>query len=510
MSSERDQMEKQLSSIASPIELLLTLVAQAPGGLAVWSSDGRVLLANRAFRELLTFDPAVQPNVLSTDCFGIDGFAELFRRACGGETIEVPVYWYEAAGAGKRVAVSMTIFPLVGKGRELEHVAATVKDETAMMLQTERSNAHERAVMEAALDAIVVMNHEGRVTDFNPAAEKTFGYVREEVLGRLLSDVLIPESLRAQHQRGLSNYLLTGEERVIGRRLELPAMRKDGIEFPAEVAIARIMSDGPPIFTGYIRDITERRRAAESEMLRREKDAAESASAELEAFSYSVAHDLRAPLRAVTGYGGTLLEDHGHCLDADAKRQLERILAAGVRMGQIIDSLLALARLTRTELHRQTVDLSAMVQSILDQMRSAEPERHIELVTPHQLTVRGDPQLLRVMLENLLSNAWKFTRQQPRARIELGSTLVDERRAYFVRDNGAGFNMEYAAKLFTPFQRLHSAEQFEGTGIGLAMVQRIVRRHGGSVWAEGAEGAESHGATFYFTLRQDRFNRVRV
>ena len=495
---------------SEPDDFLHALVAQAPIGLAVWSCAGQPLLANRSFRELLRLDFTPDHNVLSGDCLGISGMADSFRRAVAGEMVEVPVFWYGPVGTSKRIAISVTIFPVVGSNGKCEHIATTVKDQTLMMQETERSNAHKRAVMEAALDAIVLMDHEGRVTDFNPAAEKTFGYLREEVVGKPLAEVLIPHSLREQHQRGLRNYLATGEARVIGRRLELPAMRKDGIEFPAEVAIVPILSEGPPIFTGYIRDITERRRAAESEMLRREKDAAESANAELEAFSYSVAHDLRAPLRAVTGYGGTLLEDHGHCFNADAKRQLERILSAGVRMGQIIDSLLALARLTRTELHRQTVDLSEMVQSIIDQMRSAEPERRIELLTPDQLMVRGDPQLLRVLLENLLSNAWKFTRQQPRARIELGTTLVDEHRAYFVRDNGAGFNMEYAAKLFTPFQRLHSAEQFEGTGVGLATVQRIVRRHGGRVWAEGAESSQSHGATFYFTLRQERFNRVRA
>jgi PAS domain S-box-containing protein len=364
-----------------------------------------------------------------------------------------------------------------------------------------------RSVMEAALDAIVLMDHEGCITELNTAAETMFGYTRAEVVGKSLADMLIPVSLRAQHTSGLKRYVETGEERLLGRRVELPAMRKDGIEFPAEVAIVRIRSEGPPIFAGYVRDITERRRAAESEMLRREKDAAEAANAELEAFSYSVAHDLRAPLRAITGHSAALQEDHAHSLDDDAKRQLERVIAAGVRMGEIIDCLLSLARLTRTDLHRETVDLAAVAEGVLAQLRLTEPERRVDLVTPGHLPVRADPQLVRLLLENLLSNAWKFTRMQPRPRIELGSTLVDERRAYFVRDNGAGFNMEYAAKLFIPFQRLHSADRFEGTGIGLATVQRIVRRHGGRVWAE---ASENQGATFYFTLSQQRIGRSRL
>lgn len=370
----------------------------------------------------------------------------------------------------------------------------------------DESDERLHAVMEAALDAIVLMNHEGRITQFNAAAERMFGYSRDEVVGRSLADTLIPVSLRAQHVRGLQRHLETGEERVLGRRVELPAMRKDGVEFPAEVAIVRIRSKGLPIFAGYIRDITERRRAAESEMLRREKDAAEAANAELEAFSYSVAHDLRAPLRAITGHSAALQEDHGDTLDENAKYQLERVIAAGVRMGEIIDSLLSLARLTRTDVRRDTVDLSALAENVVAQLRVTEPERRVELVVPTHLAVRGDPQLVRVLLENLLGNAWKFTRKQPRPRIELGSTLVDERRAYFVRDNGAGFNMEYAAKLFIPFQRLHSSDEFEGTGIGLATVQRIARRHGGRAWAE---GSENQGATFYFTLQYERLGKAR-
>ncbi|MBX3226016.1 MAG: PAS domain S-box protein [Labilithrix sp.] len=359
------------------------------------------------------------------------------------------------------------------------------------------SEARKAAVMEAALDAIVLMNHEGLITEFNPAAERTFGHTRDEVLGRPLSDVIVPPALREHHRAGVERYVATGEASILGRRIEVPAMRKDGSEFPAEVAVVPIRAEGAPIFTGYIRDLTERKRAAKAELLQREKEAAQAANRELEAFSYSVAHDLRAPLRGLGGFSSVLLEDYGDVLDEEARSMLRRIIAAGVRMGQIIDALLALARLSRTELRRETVDLTKIARDVFDHLRTLEPARDVELVAMEGITANGDAGLLRVALENLLGNAWKFTRHQARARIELGATPAADGGGYFVRDNGAGFNMAHATRLFTPFQRLHSPEQYEGTGVGLATVQRVVLRHGGRVWVEAKEG---EGATFRFTL----------
>ena len=223
----------------------------------------------------------------------------------------------------------------------------------------------------------------------------------------------------------------------------------------------------------------------------------EAANKELEAFSYSVSHDLRAPLRSIDGFSQAALEDYGDRLDAQGKDYLRRIRAGSQRMGRLIDDLLALSRLTRQEMRRQPADLSAMAKAIVRDLRQAQPERRVDFVITEDAVVYGDRRLLRVVLENLLGNAWKFTGKQPRAGIEFGVTGVDGGPAYFVRDNGAGFDMAYADKLFGAFQRLHRADEFPGTGIGLASVQRIVRRHGGRVWAEGAVG---QGAAFYFTL----------
>ena len=361
----------------------------------------------------------------------------------------------------------------------------------------QQSEALKTAVMAAALDAIVMMDHEGTISEFNPAAERTFGYARAEVIGKRLSDLLIPPALRARHTKGLERYLETGKEHVIGKRLELSAMRRDGTEFPVEVAVVRIRSEGSPVFTGYIRDITERRQLAEVEILRRAKEAAEEANAELEAFSYSVAHDLRAPLRAINGFSSALREDWADKFDASAMENLTLIMAGAERMAQLIDALLALARLTRTEPRRETVDLTELARNVMAQLRAVEPTRSVDFVAANGLVVEGDPQLLRALLENLLGNAWKFTSKRPQARIELGREEPDGITDYYVRDNGAGFDMAHVGKLFAPFRRLHSTADFDGSGIGLATVQRIVRRHGGRIWAE---GAENQGATFRFTL----------
>lgn len=218
---------------------------------------------------------------------------------------------------------------------------------------------------------------------------------------------------------------------------------------------------------------------------------------ELEAYAFSVSHDLRAPLRSIHGFSQALLEDHADQLDTQGADYLRRVFAASQRMGQLIDDLLHMSRVTRSAMHRADVDLSALAQEIAADLQETQPERQVEFDITPGLVVNGDAPLLRVVLENLLGNAFKFTGKRARARIEFGCMETDGVPVYFVRDNGAGFDMTYADKLFGVFQRLHSTDEFKGTGVGLATVQRIIHRHGGSVWAK---GKMDEGATFYFTV----------
>jgi len=243
------------------------------------------------------------------------------------------------------------------------------------------------------------------------------------------------------------------------------------------------------------REVTMRKRV-EREIVKANAELA-AVNKELEAFSYSVSHDLRAPLRSIDGFSQALIEDYPDRLDEQGKDYLQRVRSATQRMGVLIDDLLSLSRVTRSEMRRETVDLSALAQSIAEELQEAQPERQVDFVVTPGLTASGDALLLRLLVENLLSNAWKFTGYHPQARIEFGATQVDGKETFFVRDDGVGFDMTYADKLFGVFQRLHKQDEFPGTGVGLATVQRIAHRHGGQVWAE---GKVEEGATFYFKL----------
>jgi light-regulated signal transduction histidine kinase (bacteriophytochrome) len=242
------------------------------------------------------------------------------------------------------------------------------------------------------------------------------------------------------------------------------------------------------LVSAAIRDLTDRQRVATALTL---------ANRELEAFSYSVAHDLRAPLRGMNGFAQILLEDYKDKLDAAGQDCLQEIHQNAVRMGGLIDALLSLSRVTRSELRLEWLDLSAMARAVIAELAKSEPQRVVEVIVGDRLHALIDRALARTLMDNLIANAWKFTSKTSAAVIEFGSSEVQGTRSFFVRDNGVGFEMAYAIKLFAPFQRLHAAAEYPGTGVGLATVQRIVHRHGGRIWADGAVG---QGATFYFNL----------
>lgn len=365
-----------------------------------------------------------------------------------------------------------------------------------------------RMIVENSLDAVVAMDIRGHVTTWNSRAEVMFGWPREEALGRPLADLIIPTEFREAHWRGLQRYLATGEQRIFNKRIELRALRKDGSEFDVELTVTPVTQSGAILFSAFLRDITERKLAAaeiqalQTELEQRVQDRTrklEEANKELEAFSYSISHDLRAPLRHINVYTTMLKNSLGDQLPDKESRHLKNIGTATSEMNQLIDDLLSFSRLSRVDLKETRVDLGPTVLSCVQKLKDALPDRTIAWKIGELPNVLGDAAMIRQVVSNLLENAVKYTGPRNPAEIEVACAGEENGMlVFFVRDNGVGFDSRYKYKLFRVFQRLHSAEQFEGTGIGLANVQRIIQRHGGRTWAE---GQIDQGATFYFTLK---------
>lgn len=376
--------------------------------------------------------------------------------------------------------------------------------------ETERLRADEDAkrllqVIDNTSNVIYMRDADGRYLLVNRRYEELFGVKRDGIVGLSDHDLFpaeIADEFRANDLKALA--------RGSAIRTEETAPHPDGphtyitVKYPITDAVGRNFA-----ICGISTDVTDLKRAEEEarrlnaglESRVRERTAElEASTRELDAFAYSVSHDLRAPLRAVAGFSELLLEDYARDLDQTGRDYLARVVSATARMSRLIDDLLTLSRATRVELSHQPVDLTAIAHRVLSDLRAAEadPDRPMQLIVEDGLRAVGDPALLELALQNLISNAWKFTGKQDKALIHVGEDrLPDGARAFFVRDTGAGFDMRYADKLFVPFQRLHSPEDFAGSGIGLAIVGRIINRHGGRVWAE---GHPERGAVFRFVL----------
>ena len=370
----------------------------------------------------------------------------------------------------------------------------------------ELANADEvdwRNLMGAVPDFVIVSNRDGRIVYVNPAVERFFGYKPDELLGNSV-DILVPPQLHKKHEAHRADFYAAPRRRSMGFDLDLRALRADGTEFPAAISLGFSPADHGNLVIAIVQDLSELRKRDKSIQALHERAARNAklkeVNRELEAFSFSVSHDLRSPLRVVDGFSQVLLEDYAPQLDAYGKNCLTRIRTAAQRMGDLIDDLLKLARITTYELNAVEVDLSAMTHEIIETLKLATPEREVEYIVADGMKATCDPGLLRIVMENLVNNAVKFTAGRKPARVEVGFHESDGIKVFHVCDNGAGFDMAYSDKLFGTFQRMHNAKEFPGTGIGLATVQRIVTRHGGKVWAE----AEiDKGATFYFTLIQE-------
>jgi PAS domain S-box-containing protein len=412
--------------------------------------------------------------------------AEAQKNAAGGQTFAFENRYRCKDGSYKWLLWSA--MPL----REQQLIYATARDITELK-RAQESTSHLAAIVESSDDAIISKDLDGIICSWNQGAERLFGYIAEEVIGKPVA-ILIPPG-RPNEEPEIIERVNRGE-RI--DHYETIRRRKDGRDIDVSLTISPI-KDATGKITGVskaVRDITERKRAEEE--LRKRTEEVAAANKELEAFSYSVSHDLRAPLRHIDGFADLLKKHAASVLGDKSLRYLSTISESAKQMGVLIDDLLQFSRVGRAEMRKTVVPLNKLVKDVLSEVRLDVQDRHIAWTIRDLPEVHGDPAMLRQVLVNLIANAVKYTRPREQATIEVGclNGLPNE-TAVFVRDNGVGFDMQYAHKLFGVFQRLHSANEFEGTGIGLANVQRIIHRHGGRTWAEGKVG---EGATFYFAL----------
>jgi len=413
---------------------------------------------------------------------------------------------------GTELPVEISLSPLVVDGRTL--AIAAIRD----VSMRRKTDGKFRALLEAAPDAMVIVDSRGCITLVNTQTERLFQYDRSELLGQPV-ELLVPDRFRPTHPRHRDGYFADPHARPMGSGLELWGRRKDGSEFPVEISLSPVETEEGILTTAAVRDISERlrheetkrevmkQRVAQEEIRRQNEDLErrvlertaqlEAANQELEAFTYSVSHDLRAPVRQIDGFSRILMEQAGGQLDPKSNHYLTRIQEGVAHMGRLVDDLLFLARVGRQDLQTRETSLPNLAEAVARELRTDLGDRQVRWVMGSLPTVACDPGLMKIVFTNLLSNAVKYTRPRTEAVVEVGSRTIHGQTVLFVRDNGVGFSMKYADKLFGVFQRLHRADQFEGTGVGLATVQRIIRKHGGTIWAE----AElDQGATFSFTL----------
>lgn len=417
---------------------------------------------------------------------------------------KVPIGIVWMAGIATTALLSVLAFAMARSRQALrERISA---DE--LLIEQQRDAA---TMLEHSLVGFIAVDKDNRILEWNKQAMHTFGWARHEVLGRSLAELIVPESMREAHLDAIKNFAWR-EHTLLGRRVDVPAVRRDGQELIVALSVASVERRGETVFFASVRDITARRKQQEqlrrlnatleqrvSERTRELEQAhrqLQNAYRDLEAFSRSVSHDLRAPLRAIQGYAGFLIQSVGSSVAPAIMRDVDAISRTARHMNVILDNLLKLASVSQSELKLEEVVLGELVRQVVEEL-GPRPDVRVHVEYQQLGCVRADPGLLALALRNLIGNAMKFSARQAQPEIRIGVSELDGERAYFVKDNGVGFDPKYAARLFGAFQRLHSASEFEGTGLGLTIVKSVIEKNRGRVWAESSPGA---GATFYFAL----------
>lgn len=382
--------------------------------------------------------------------------------------------------------------------QSIGHIEAARRRAHESLQDSEKRKA---GILESAFDGLVTIDHRGEILEFNRAAESMFGVPRARAVGREMAGIIIPERYREQHRKGLAHYLVTGEGPVLGKLIELSAVRADGTEFPVELAITPIKVAGPPMFTGHIRDITERKKfelqlAKQADDLAKQAEDLSRSNAELQQFAYVASHDLQEPLRTVASFVQLLAKRYKGKLDAEAEEFIDFAVEGATRMQALINDLLVFSRVGTRGKPFAPTDCEQVLQEVLENLRVAVEESQAEITHDPLPTVSADSAQMVQLFQNLLANAVKFRRQET-PRIHVSANNSGGAWTFAVKDNGIGIDPRYFGRLFIVFQRLHSRTEYPGTGIGLATCKKIVERHGGRIWVESVPG---QGSTFSFTI----------
>jgi PAS domain S-box-containing protein len=476
-----------------------TLFEQATLSIQILDPEGRSIEVNRSYEMLwgLTLEMLKDYNILEDKQLIAKGIMPYIRKGFAGEASEIPIVLYDPSEInlpGKPRWVKGYIFPVKNKKGEIIQIVLMHVDVTELTLKENalrESRQQLQAIMDNSPTAIYMKDLQGRYMLVNRKTEKIFGIDKQEVIGKKDEDVFPSET---------AEIVRTNDKNVLesGVPIELEEIipLKDGFHTYISTKYPLMDASGKPYaICGISTDITERKKAEGS--LRRYSEELSAANKELEAFSYSVSHDLKNPLNTISGFVQILSEDYWESIDGNGRDYLKRIAQGTDKMRSIINNLLNFSRIEKQKIRREEIDLSEMTRRIISDLHYSQPKKRVHVIIQQGIKANADSQMLNIVLTNLLNNAWKYTSKKENPQIEVGTMKEGDKTVYFVSDNGAGFDMKLADRLFVPFQRLHAEKEYTGTGIGLAIVERVIKKHGGRVWAESEVGK---GATFYFTL----------